>query len=253
MTSAGFFRPEWPAPASVGALCTTRVGGSSVGAYQSNNLALHVGDRPADVEESRRQLMAAVPMTGVVQWLEQVHGNKIVEAGDDGFVRTADACYSRARQIACAVLTADCLPVLLCDAKGQQVAAVHAGWRSLAAGILRNALATFDRDIAPIYAWLGPAIGPNRFEVGVDVIEAMFENAKDGLHADQIAAAIRPASRPLHFYTDLYALAKAELESCGVSQIYGGGFCTYTEADRFYSYRRDGAQTGRMASIIWIK
>lgn len=243
--------PDWPAPATVGALCTTRIGGFSEAPFASNNLALHVGDNPERVARNRQQLADLCDWGTTPQWLEQIHGVKVVRAKSDGLVRTADACYTDAAKLPCAVLTADCLPVLVCDLAGKEVAAIHAGWRSLARGILPRAIDRFSASASSLMAWLGPAIGPQRFEVGVDVLEAFFKHAKNDSHTDAIAAAMRPAKRPLHFYADLYALARASLSASGVSRVYGGGWCTYEDQQRFYSYRRDGKNTGRMASVIW--
>lgn len=250
-SNPGFILPDWPAPDNVRALCSTRDGGVSQGPYSSNNLALHVGDCDAHVRANRQRLVAAA-LPAEPQWLEQVHGNHLVEAQADGRIRTADACYTRARNQPCAVLTADCLPVLLCNRAGTQVAAVHAGWRSLAAGILRKTVASFPDAGGEVIAWLGPAIGPGRFEVGVDVLEGFFASAIDSHHTDLIAAAFTAGQRPMKFLADLYALARAELNGVGVGQVYGGDFCTYDQADQFFSYRRDGQITGRMASIIWM-
>lgn len=244
--------PEWPAPASVKAAVSTRCGGSSEGGYSSFNLAAHVGDDSASVLSNRQQLCAELALSAEPQWLEQVHGIKVVEAENDDRVRTADGTVTMQRGLPCAVLTADCLPILLCDRQGTQVAAIHAGWRSLAAGIVPRAVARFKAPPDQIMAWLGPAISADHFEVGVDVLEAFFDTAGSVTHSDAIAAAIRPGNRPLHFYADLFQLARAALSECGVSSVYGGGVCTYNDAERFYSYRRDGDTSGRMASLIWL-
>lgn len=182
----GYLLPDWPAPDNIRALSSTRDGGVSLEPYSAANLALHVGDCEAHVRENRRRLMAAASLPAEPQWLEQVHGNKVVRARDDGRILTADACYTDRRGLPCAVLTADCLPVLLCNRTGTQVAAVHAGWRSLAAGILRKTVATFPEGGGEILAWLGPAIGPARFEVGVEVLEAFFASAIDSDHTEMM-------------------------------------------------------------------
>ncbi|WP_232301224.1 peptidoglycan editing factor PgeF [Gilvimarinus agarilyticus] len=244
--------PDWPAPVGVKAAVTTRVGGQSEGGYRRFNLASHVGDAPEAVLANRQQLCVELGLVREPQWLEQVHGVKVIEARDDNRVRTADGVFTTAQGMPCAVLTADCLPILLCDHSGTQVAAVHAGWRSLARGIVPRALARFSASPGQLMAWLGPAISVDHFEVGVDVIEAFFESATSVAHSDAIAAAIRPGARPMHFYADLYQLARAALAECGVSAVYGGGECTYGDTERFYSYRRDGAASGRMASLIWL-
>lgn len=243
-------KPDWPAPANVRACITTRVGGVSSGNYSSNNFALHVGDNPQQVEENRKRLCAQLKLTRTPQWLEQIHGIKVASARDDGLVRTADACFTTEAGLACAVMTADCLPILLCDSAGTQVAAVHAGWRGLAKGIVARAVQQFATPHSLI-AYLGPAISQPHFEVGVEVLEAFFKAARNPRHTEQVAAAFQPGQRPLHFFGDIYALARAELEALGVTAIYGGNYCTYAEPERFYSFRRDKV-TGRMASLIWL-
>lgn len=248
--------PSWPAPANVRSCITTRKGGGSVAPYTSNNMGLHVGDDPQAVTQNRTALCNELDLTQSPQWLEQVHGIKVVNAKSDGLVRTADGSYSNEQGQACLVMTADCLPILLCDASSQkqstQVAAIHCGWRSLAKGITAKALEKFTCAPKNILAYLGPAISQLHFEVGVDVLEAFFKSARTPAHADAIAKAFVSAQRPLHFYADIYALARAELNALGVTQIYGGDFCTYAQAEDFYSYRRDKV-TGRMASLIWLE
>lgn len=243
---------EWPAPANVKAFITTRLGGVSLPPYASNNLGLHVGDDPVAVERNRALLSAQLRLQETPQWLEQIHGVKVVKAKADGVVRTADGSYSDRVGQACLVMTADCLPILLCDRRGTQVAALHCGWRSLAKGICARGLQKFSGSAGDIMAYLGPAISQANFEVGVDVLEAFFNSARSHTHREQIANAFISARRPLHFFADIYALARAELVALGVKEIYGGGYCTYAEAERFYSYRRDKV-TGRMASLIWLE
>ncbi len=250
----GFIRAKWPVPANVKTCITTRSGGVSLAPYASNNLAQHVGDDPARVVQNRQALITHAALPAEPQWLEQIHGTRLVEACGDGRVRTADGCFSRHLGQPCAVLTADCLPVLLCNKAGTQVAAAHAGWRGLADGIVREAVASFTASPLELLVYLGPAIGPDAFEVGVDVLESFFDSAMSEEHSSAIADAFRPSlQRPLHFYADIYALARAELIALGMpaDAIYGGSFCTYSDADHFYSYRRDGV-TGRMASLIWL-
>jgi YfiH family protein len=242
--------PDWPAPANVRAYISTRAGGVSLSPYASNNLGLHVGDDPVAVAANRTQLSDQLGLRQTPQWLEQVHGVKVVNAKSDGIVRTADGSYSDQPHQACLVMTADCLPILLCDKQGTQVAALHCGWRSLAKGICARGLQKFTAKPGDILAYLGPAISQPHFEVGVDVLEAFFKAARTQDHADHIATAFVSAQRPLHFYADIYALARAELNALGVSAIYGGDYCTYSDDARFYSYRRDKV-TGRMASLIW--
>ena len=250
MTDIHDITPDWPAPANVHSYITTRAGGVSLPPYASNNLGLHVGDNPEHVAANRALLSAHLGLQHSPQWLEQIHGVKVVNAKADGVVRTADGSYSNQADQACLVMTADCLPILLCDKQGTQVAALHCGWRSLAKGICARGLQKFTAKSGDILAYLGPAISQSHFEVGVDVLEAFFKVARNEPHAEQIAAAFVSAQRPLHFYADIYALARAELQALGVTAIYGGDYCTYADTQRFYSYRRDKT-TGRMASLIW--
>jgi YfiH family protein len=241
--------PDWPAPANVRAVVSTRVGGQSQRPFDGANLGDHVGDEPQDVAANRARL---AQQTGLHRWpwVKQVHGTEVLELlGDDGVGQVADGVHSRVRAVPCAVLTADCLPVLLCDRQGTQVAAVHAGWRGLAAGILGRAVACFEAPAEELLVYLGPAIGPAHFEVGQDVYQAfaLLFSRLDGDWRERF----RPSARSGHFYADLYGLARAALAASGVRQIYGGQFCTYAESDRFYSFRRDGA-TGRMVSAVWL-
>ncbi|KUJ79638.1 multi-copper polyphenol oxidoreductase [Microbulbifer flavimaris] len=245
--------PDWPAPANVRAAVTLRGGGHSEGPYASFNLGNHVGDSEAAVLANRQQLQEELQLPAPPQWLEQIHSDKVVEARSDGTIRTADASHTTSVGVVCAVLTADCLPVLLCDRAGTRVAAVHAGWRGLAGGVVRNAVSALNCKPGHLMAWLGPAIGPEAFETGVDVLEAFFESAQNPEHAEKMAQCFRPhMQKPLHFLADIYGLARAELESLGVSEISGGDRCTVTDAENFFSYRRDKV-TGRMASLIWLQ
>lgn len=250
MTDLCGITPDWPAPANVRSYITTREGGISLPPYASNNLGLHVGDNPEHVAANRTQLSAHLGLQQSPQWLEQIHGVKVVHAKADGVVRTADGSYSNQPGQACLVMTADCLPILLCDKQGSQVAALHCGWRSLAKGICARGLQKFSSKPSDILAYLGPAISQPHFEVGVDMLEAFFKAARNQDHAEQIGRAFISAQRPLHFYADIYALARAELVALGVTAIYGGDYCTYADSQRFYSFRRDKT-TGRMASLIW--
>ncbi|MGQ9425499.1 peptidoglycan editing factor PgeF [Gilvimarinus sp. F26214L] len=243
-SSARGFRPDWPAPSSVQAFISYRNGGCSEAPYASNNLGDHVGDQPARVEANRSALCAGLGISRPC-WLQQVHGTAVVEAGDGLSVPEADASISRTPGRACVVLTADCLPLLLCDTQGRQVAAVHCGWRGLADGIIARTLEGFSES-SDVLAFLGPAISARHYEVGPEVRDALTDStpANPKLFS-------RPSERSGHFMLDLYAVARAQLQALGVVQVYGGDRCTFDEPQRFYSYRRDGT-TGRMASLIWL-
>jgi len=243
MSAHDWIAPDWPAPRGVRALITTRAGGVSGGAYAGLNLGLRSGDTIEAVNRNRASLRQALPAEPF--WLRQVHGTKVVEAGGSDANPEADAAYARRPGAVCAVLTADCLPVLLCDEAGTVVAAAHAGWRGLCAGVIEQTLRAMDRPSATLLAYLGPAIGPGAYEVGVEVREAFVE-------ADPESGGAFAPDEPGKFYADLYALARRRLARSGVARVYGGGYCTYTDRERFYSYRRDGA-TGRMASLIWME
>ena len=242
----GWLCPGWPAPGNVRALVTTRAGGVSRGAYANLNLGAHVGDDPAAVAENRRRLRVAAALPAEPVWLSQVHGCKVARLDASSLPGLeADAALTDVPGVVCAVLTADCLPVLFCNRSGTRVAAAHAGWRGLAAGVLEASVADMDTAPEDIHAWLGPAIGPSVFEVGDEVREA-FVARHPG--ADS-AFAPSPAGRWL---ADLYSLSRLRLSACGVRSVHGGDYCTFTDAGQFYSYRRDG-ETGRMASLIWIE
>ncbi|MDX1553964.1 MAG: peptidoglycan editing factor PgeF [Marinobacter sp.] len=236
--------PDWPAPSWVQAACTTRGGGVSKPPWQSLNLGTHVDDNPEDVAKNRVLLRQwAGPDARSFGWLKQVHGTSVAVLPQPGEV-TADASVTNQPGVVCVVMTADCLPVLFCDPSGQ-VAAAHAGWRGLCDGVLERTVEHLGNP-AGVLAWLGPAIGPDQFEVGAEVREAFL------LHDPQAAVAFVPSPRHSGRYlADLYELARQRLAAAGVLQVYGGGFCTVADRERFFSYRRDG-QTGRMASLIYI-
>lgn len=238
-----FIVPDWPAPPNVRALTTTRHGGHGAGAYASFNLATHVGDAAAVVAANRKLLDEHVPAPP--RWLTQVHGTRCVDVETAADGAEADASFARSSRRSCAVLTADCLPVLLCDAGGTVVAAAHAGWRGLAAGVLEATVASMRVPGPSLLAWLGPAIGPAAFEVGAEV-RAQF--VSDDARAD---GAFLPHGEG-KWLCDLYALARLRLARLGIERIGGGGFCTASDRDRFFSYRRDGS-TGRMATLIWLE
>jgi purine-nucleoside/S-methyl-5'-thioadenosine phosphorylase / adenosine deaminase len=246
--TVALLRPQWPAPARVAAYVTTRVGGVSAAPFDSFNLAEHVGDEPAAVAANRRLLIEASPGLSAIAWLQQVHGTTVV-AADAAQTLSADALYTRQAGLGCAVMTADCLPVLFCDAAATQVAAAHAGWRGLCAGVLEHTVASF-ADPRSVMAWLGPAIGSRHFEVGAEV-RAQFLASAPPAQRSATELCFTPSSRPEHFYADIYQLARLRLSALGIYAIYGGGLCTFADSARWFSYRRD-AITGRMASLIYL-
>lgn len=239
-------QPQWPQPATVRSCATTREGGISLPPYGSLNLGSHVGDSPEHVAANRQRLVELGGLPAAPHWLEQVHGTDVVSLTSQTPVTPtliADAAYTCEPGVVCAVMTADCLPVLFCGKAGDEVAAAHAGWRGLCAGMLENTVASFSAAPGDIMAWLGPAIGPSCFEVGGEVREAFM--AVDPASA----AAFTPAGEK--FMADIYQLARLRLQAVGITAIYGGEYCTVTDSDKFYSYRRDGI-TGRLASLIWL-
>jgi YfiH family protein len=238
---------DWPAPAQIKACTTLRHPGCSQAPYDSWNLATHVNDSAAHVAQNRALLTERLALPTQPVWLEQVHGIDMLSLDelDANAVPRADGSYTRSQNRVCAVLTADCLPLLICNREGSEVAAVHAGWRGLAAGVLESALQCFQADSQDLLVWLGPAIGAQAFEVGEEVLQA-FEQRDP--HAGQAFI----AGQENKYLADIYQLARQRLQRSGVSAVYGGGHCTFTESSRFYSYRR-AANTGRMASLIWIE
>lgn len=243
---ADWITPDWPAPPGVRAASTTRNGGVSSGAYASLNLGQHVGDDPAAVSENRHRLLAALKLPKGPRWLQQVHGTRVAHLEGMPVDEPADAAVTAARGEACVIMTADCLPVLLCDAKGTRVAAAHAGWRGLAANVLEAMVKAMDTEPGEMLAWFGPAIGPAAYEVGEEVRQAFVTQ-----HA-AAASAFEPGKSAGKWWCDLYMLAHQRLTAAGVTRIYGGGFCTFTERERFFSFRRDG-ECGRMATLIWLE
>lgn len=233
--------PDWPAPASVRACVTTREGGVSEAPFDSLNLGDHVDDRPEAVAENRRRLTEHFSIQPA--WLQQVHGIAVVHA-DPGVVATADASWTATPGIACAAMTADCLPALFCNRAGTRVAAAHAGWRGLAAGVLEATLDSLDVPADEVLVWLGPAIGPKAFEVGPEVREVFINQLPEA------AEAFVPSNNAGKFMADIFLLARLRLAERGVTAVYGGGFCTVTDP-RFFSYRR-ASRTGRFASLVWL-
>ena len=241
----GWIVPDWPAPPRVRACTSTRSGGHSSAPYAGFNLGDHVGDDPAAVAANRRLLAAELELPAQPRWLRQVHGCAVLDAAAEGADCTADAVLARGPGRVCAVLTADCLPLLLCDRAGTRVAAVHAGWRGLAAGVIEAAVERLGRPPSELLAWLGPAIGPDAFEVGPEVRAAF-------VRSDPAAADAFVPVRPGHWLADIYRLARLRLAALGVGLVSGGDYCTVSDPERFYSFRRDGV-TGRMASLIWLE
>ena len=240
---ADLIEPEWPAPPGVRAAFTLRTGGVSAPPFDSFNCAAHVGDAPEAVARNRALLRERLGLTLEPAWLEQVHGCEAValEAGEG--CGPADAAVTREPERICVVQVADCLPVLLAARDGSAIGAAHAGWRGLAAGVLESAVRALGAPPAEVLAWLGPAIGPRHFEVGAEVRAAF-------LKADPAAEAAFAANARGRWQCDLYTLARQRLAALGVARTYGGGWCTYADAARFFSYRRDG-RCGRMAALIW--
>jgi YfiH family protein len=249
--------PDWPdLPSNVGALATTRRGGVSAAPFDDGsgggglNLGLHVKDDPDAVRDNRERLQSLLP--GRPAWIAQVHGADVVDAilvQPGAPVQVGDASTAREAGVVCAILTADCLPVLFADLAGKVVGAAHAGWRGLAAGVLAATVARMrEQGAGEITAWLGPAIGPQAFEVGADVLDAFRAALPDG----QADAGFQPyPGRDGKYLADMPLLARRMLARDGVTRVHGGGRCTFSERDRFYSYRRDGAGSGRQASLIW--
>lgn len=238
--------PDWPdRPAGIRAAVTLRGGGCSQGPWASLNLGAHVEDDPECVAQNRQAVAATLDLPREPAWLQQVHGTRVVclDHPQGQAKGEADAAYTRLPGVPLCILTADCLPVLIADAAGQEIGAAHAGWRSLCGGVLENLVSRFTVPACHLTAWLGPAIGPRAFEVGPEVRTAF-------VNGDSAAAkAFRPG-RDDRWLADIYALARLRLQRAGLENICGGEYCTVSEPERFYSYRRDG-RTGRMAALIW--
>jgi YfiH family protein len=241
-----WFEADWPAPRGVRVLSTLRgIAGNGVSKapYKSFNLGDHVGDDPVAVAENRRRLKAGASLPGEPSWLSQVHGVTVVDLDAARLTDPADAAVTRGAGKVCAILTADCLPIVFATDSGDLVAAAHAGWRGLAAGVIEATVRAMGVPAGRLMAWLGPAIGPQHFEVGAEVREALLSGDA------QAVEAFEPNARG-RFMADLWMLARRRLGALGVTRIYGGGECTFAQADRYYSHRRDGI-TGRQATLIW--
>jgi YfiH family protein len=233
--------PQWPAPRQVRAIITTRSGGVSGGPYASFNLGDLTDDEPEAVSENKRRLDALLP--NQARWLHQVHSARVVRAETASAGVQADASYTHTESVVCAVKIADCMPVLLCDRSGGCVGIAHAGWRGLAQGVVENTIRAMSVDPGSLYAYLGPAIGPKAFEVGRDVLDAFCL-------VDPAAAGAFQPLRPGKWLADLFVLGRQRLARAGVTEVYGGGVCTVSDPERFFSHRRDRV-TGRMAALIW--
>lgn len=244
MADTGWIVPDWPAPPTVRAGTTTRHGGVSLPPYESLNLGDHVGDKPEAVCENRRRLFQQRQLPNEPVWLKQVHGVTVVDAATTHGVPEADASFTTHSNIVCTVMTADCLPLLFCNKQGTVVAAAHAGWRGLLDGVIEATVLRMNVAADDLLVWLGPAIGPAAFEVGDEVRDAFIA------HDAAASAAFKPSPNG-RWLADIYQLARQRLDRLGVTAIYGGHCCTHSDAERFYSYRRDNV-TGRMASLIWM-
>ncbi|NQZ54629.1 MAG: peptidoglycan editing factor PgeF [Piscirickettsiaceae bacterium] len=240
-----FIYPDWPAPSNIKSLSTTRIGGFSRPPYNELNLASHVGDDSDTVQQNRRYLIQSAQIPAAPHWLNQVHSTHAINSTEWNKDIEADAIFSSTENHVCTVMTADCLPILLCNRQGDTVAALHAGWRGLAAGIIKQTLNKFSCKPDDIMAWLGPAIGPMKFEVGREVFDTFHSHSS---LADQAFEQIDAT----HYLADIYLLATQYLNELGITEIFGGDFCTVSEKQRFFSYRRD-VITGRMASMIWLE
>jgi len=231
--------PDWPAPGNVCAFTTTRAGGYSRGAWRSMNLGLRCGDDITAVVRNRAKLQGHLP--AVPQWLRQVHGSRVVaHPSGPSLELEGDGLVTGSAGQVCAVLTADCLPVFFCNDLGSRIAVAHAGWRGLARDVLKATVMAMEEETEHIVAWLGPAIGPMAYEVGEDVRQAFGSETADCF-----------SRRGDRWLLDLYAIARLKLGRLGIKRIHGGGFCTFSDEERFFSYRRDRV-TGRMASLIWL-
>jgi len=243
-TAIRWIAPDWPLAGRVKVVSTLRSGGVSEGAYASLNLADHVGDRPGAVAANRQRLREAAQLPAEPLWLEQVHGVDVVRHADAATGVRADAAVAFEPGRVCAVMTADCLPVVLADRDGTRVAVAHAGWRGLLGGVLEATVAELGGKACDLHAWLGPAIGPDAFEVGAEVREAYVARVRGS------EACFQGNDRGRYF-ADLYRLARLVLESTGVGEVHGGGWCTHRDRERYFSFRRDGV-TGRMATLAWL-
>lgn len=256
--SAEFIVPEWQVPESIHAICTTRIGGYSAAPFDAFNLGLHVGDDLENVRLNREHLISTLQLPQAPSYLRQVHGTAVVRAEnipanqpDQKTEPQADACWTHKSGSPIAIMTADCLAVLFASACGNYIAGAHAGWRGLAAGVLEATVASLPVDAVELTAWLGPAIGPDHFEVGAEVRE-QFMNCDASSHEHFVPVDSKSAHGAEKKYTaDIFGLARDRLRAVGVGSVCGGNLCTYSDSKTFFSHRRDSGQTGRMAAVIW--
>ena len=242
---------RWPAAARVRSFCTTRLGGSSEAPFDTLNLSAASGDSPRRVTDNVNRLCQVAELPQSPRWPRQVHGTRAIEAAEIEGDTEADAVFTRSRNALCTVRTADCLPVLLCDRAATTVAAAHAGWRGLAAGVIESTVAAMPCRAEHLLAWLGPAIGPAVYEVGSEVRDAFVKRDVKAAQAFLPSPSRPTAGAQQRWLADLYELARQRLHALGVGSIHGGGLCTFSDSTRFFSYRRDGV-TGRMACGIWL-
>ncbi len=245
MTKLKTITPDWPAPPIVKAYTTTRLGGTSLPPFDSLNIGYSSGDNKSSVEQNRHLVYQSLQLPSEPVWRKQIHSN--IACAADSAIQEADALYSNQPNQVCAIQTADCLPILLCNQVGTEVAAIHAGWRGLADNIIANTLALFSSPKQHLLAWLGPAISQEHFEVGTDVRDSFLkQNSKN------TQAFIPHPKQANKYFADLYQLARLQLRALGITAIYGANYCTYSNKQHFFSYRRDHI-TGRMASLIWLQ
>lgn len=245
MDKHSWIAAQWPAPANVKAGITTRLGGVSQPPFDSLNLATHVDDQQSDVLANRKLLKDYLELPEEPHWLNQVHGCRV--SMDSSTESEADACMTQTTGRVCAVMTADCLPVLITDKQGSCVAAVHAGWKGLEQQVIARAIEIMPAKVSDLLVWLGPAIGPQAFEVGEEVRDLFLEQGRSFANAFVTGDGAAEGK----WLMDIYNVASQQLTELNVSGVYGGGFCTYQDTERFYSFRRDKI-TGRMASLIWM-
>lgn len=242
--------PNWQIPPNIHAFTTTRIGGFSKAPYDSFNLSTYVGDDIIDVNKNRLKLIQDLNLPAEPVWEKQMHTTKVLHLDLDNrniIEPAADASFTKLKQTVCVIQTADCLPILVCDSAGTIVAAIHAGWKGLLNGIIENTVNAMQTENQNLIAWLGPAIGPNAFEVGIEVREQFVAKLPEAKNAF-----IPAKTNTNKFFANIYLLATQRLNNLGITNISGGEYCTYTNKELFYSYRRDNGVTGRMASLIWM-